>query len=53
MAGDVKTQVSVLGITVCGSPNVGAVEPPLRKAAWALSASGKDRAMGNNSQKKR
>jgi hypothetical protein len=38
MSGVVKIQAAVFGITAGENPNFSAVEPPLRKAAWALEA---------------
>jgi hypothetical protein len=43
MAGGVIVRATVLGIAGSGSPNGSAVEPPLRKAAVTLYASGGQR----------
>jgi len=40
MAVEVLARIVVLGKTVGRTPNFGAVEPPLRKAAGTLAASG-------------
>ena len=42
MAVEVVAQIVVLGITVGRNPNCSAVDPPLRKAAGTLCASGRE-----------
>jgi len=48
MAVEVVAQIVVLGITVGRNPNCSAVDPPLRKAAGTLDASGRQRSGHQN-----